>query len=141
MRGFCFKIMGFLQAYAALWKNAFNFRGRATCGEYWYPQIVLAVPAFYVFLLGDVPVSQLSHLMLAFLWASAAYFLIALIPSISLTIRRLHDTGRSGLYVLLPLIPYIGSLILLYFLCGSSDLDDNKYGSCPIESDEYEEAV
>lgn len=133
--------MGFLQAYAALWKNAFNFRGRATRSEYWYPQIVLGIPSFVIFFWGDVPVSQLSHLMLAFLWASVAYFLLALIPSWSLTVRRLHDTGRSGWYLLLGLIPLLGAFVLFYILCDSTDLDDNKYGPCPVESDEYEEAV
>ena len=54
--------------------------------------------------------------------------LIFLISIISVTIRRLHDTGRSGYYILLGLIPIIGEIILIIFLSEDSQKETNLYG-------------
>ena len=53
-----------------------------------------------------------------------------LLPTIGVQIRRLHDSGRSGLYLLLMFIPIIGWIILIILLCQDSD-DTNKYGPSP----------
>ena len=56
--------------------------------------------------------------------------LIFFIPGLAVSVRRLHDTGRSGWWLLLAFIPYIGSIALLIIFCIGSD-EDNKYGSKP----------
>ena len=66
--------------------------------------------------------------------ASVIYILINIffiIPTITVSVRRLHDVGRSGFYFLLNLIPFIGTLILLYFYLQDSYPYDNEYGSSP----------
>ena len=55
------------------------------------------------------------------------YSLAILLPSLAVGARRLHDTGRSGWWLLISLIPLIGSIILLVFMCQESQLD-NEYG-------------
>ncbi|MBT5735139.1 DUF805 domain-containing protein [bacterium] len=52
---------------------------------------------------------------------------------ISLPIRRLHDCGRSGWWILIGIIPYLGQLILIIFFIQSGDFEENEYGSVPID--------
>ena len=52
-------------------------------------------------------------------------------PGLAVTVRRLHDTGKSGWLYLLALIPYIGSLIIFIFTVIKGDRGDNKYGPDP----------
>jgi uncharacterized membrane protein YhaH (DUF805 family) len=59
------------------------------------------------------------------------FMLAIIIPSLSLCARRLHDTGRSGWWQLLVLIPYLGSLILLVFCIIESEPGTNQYGDNP----------
>ena len=59
------------------------------------------------------------------------YSLGVLIPGIAVTIRRLHDTGKSGWYLLVSFIPLIGPLALLYFMVIDSAPGNNEYGPNP----------
>jgi len=62
---------------------------------------------------------------------NALYTLALLLPSIAVAVRRLHDTDRVGWWVLLSLIPIIGSIILIFFLIQDSTAGDNRFGSNP----------
>jgi len=65
-----------------------------------------------------------------------AYILAVIIPSISVTVRRLHDTGHAGWWYLGACIPYIGIifyLTVLVFCCKASDPSTNKYGPSPLD--------
>ena len=57
--------------------------------------------------------------------------LAVLLPSIAVCIRRLHDTNRSGWWILISLVPFVGSIILLIFLCIEGDAGDNRFGPNP----------
>ena len=57
--------------------------------------------------------------------------IIFFIPNLTVTVRRLHDVGRTGWYVLIPIIPIIGYLILLYFCLCDSEEQANQYGPSP----------
>ena len=54
-----------------------------------------------------------------------------IIPAWAVTVRRLHDIGKSGWWWLIALIPIVGSLVLLVWSCQDSDVCENKYGSSP----------
>ncbi|MBD1913836.1 MULTISPECIES: DUF805 domain-containing protein [unclassified Leptolyngbya] len=56
------------------------------------------------------------------------YSLAVFIPGTAVTVRRLHDTGRSGWWLLLVLVPLIGPLVVLFFLVGDSQPGTNQYG-------------
>jgi uncharacterized membrane protein YhaH (DUF805 family) len=62
---------------------------------------------------------------------SAIIGIIFFIPNLTVTVRRLHDVGRTGWYVLIPIIPVIGYLILLYFCICDSEEQANQYGPSP----------
>ena len=57
--------------------------------------------------------------------------IIFFIPNLTVTVRRLHDVGRTGWYVLIPIIPFIGYFILLYFCVCDSEEQANLYGPSP----------
>jgi len=99
-----------------------HFIGRARRSEYWY------------FVLFNLIVSLGLGMVDAFLglgFLSGLYGLVALIPSIAVAVRRLHDTGKSGWWLLIGLVPFIGWVILIVFFVQDSQPFDNQYGSNP----------
>lgn len=59
------------------------------------------------------------------------YALAVLIPSLAVGVRRLHDTGRNGWWLLIGLIPLIGAIVLLVFFFQDSQPGNNEYGPSP----------
>ena len=102
-----------------------TFSGRATRSEYWYVVLFGYLLALLIVLLGMMVDSP--ELIIGL---SSVLSLILLVPGLAVCIRRLHDTGRSGWWYLLVLIPYIGAIALLVIFCLKSD-EDNKYGTKP----------
>jgi uncharacterized membrane protein YhaH (DUF805 family) len=62
---------------------------------------------------------------------STLYSLAVLIPSLAVTVRRLHDTGRRGWWILIGLIPLVGWIVLIVFMVLDSQPNDNQYGPNP----------
>ncbi|MGN1172458.1 MAG: DUF805 domain-containing protein [Muribaculaceae bacterium] len=107
--------VSFGEAISRAFNNYANFNGRASRSEYWWF-------ALFNFILGCIPfVNILAGLAL-------------LIPSLALGARRLHDTGRSGWWLLLALIPF-GAIVLLVFFCQDSQPMPNEYGPVPNTDD------
>ena len=106
--------IGALKKYA-------DFEGRATRKEYW--MFILFYLILYVVLI--VIDSSMESLLL-----STIFSLGLLVPSISVAARRLHDTGRSGWWQLISLIPIIGTIVVIIFLVQDSH-EENKYGPNP----------
>jgi len=98
-------------------KKYFDFTGRARRKEYWMFILVYFVINIILVVLGLDIISGLVALGL-------------LVPSISIGARRLHDTGRSGWWQLLALIPVIGLIVLIVFLAQDGH-DENDYGVNP----------
>lgn len=124
-------------------KKYADFLGRARRQEYWMWQLAnVCIFAFVMvidFLIGtawlhstDLYSSGLAPSPIhSFYIATVLYFLAVAIPSLAITVRRLHDTGRSGFWIFIQVIPYLGPLILFVFLVLDSDPFPNKYGPSP----------
>ncbi|MBH0329593.1 membrane protein [Brevibacillus brevis] len=114
--------------YTSVLKQYVAFAGRARRQEYWmftlFNIIVSLVIALVDSLIGTASVLGM------------IYSLAVLLPSLGVTVRRLHDTGRSGWWVLLGLIPFIGAIILIVFMCQDSQ-GDNQYGANPKASQSF----
>lgn len=65
---------------------------------------------------------------------SGLYSLAVLIPGLAVAIRRLHDTGKSGWWLLLSFIPLVGAIVLIVFLVQDSQHGTNQYGPNPKEA-------
>lgn len=112
-----------MEWYLKVLKNYVGFQGRAQRKEYW------------MFVLFNFIVSIVLAILESILNISSVltglYSLAVLLPSLAVGVRRLHDTGRSGWWLLISLIPLIGTIILLVFLCQDSQENANQYGPNP----------
>ena len=61
------------------------------------------------------------------------YQLAVFVPALAVTMRRLHDTGRTGWWILISLIPFLGFIVLIIFLVQDSHTGQNQYGPNPKE--------
>ena len=119
--------------------NYVNFEGRARRTEYWMFNLIHIIIIFALaFLGGFFGDSEASLIIMIPL---LIYVLGTFLPALAVTVRRLHDTGKSGWYYLFTLIPYIGSFILLIFMVIDGDTGQNKYGPDPkaISNEEINE--
>ena len=116
--------MTFTESVSVCFKKYFVFEGRASRSEYWWFQLIVA-PAYIIFEITDSESSPVSFLFLVIT-------LLTLIPAISAGVRRLHDTNKSGFYLLLSFIPFIGGLIVLFFLITQGTKGKNRFGADPI---------
>ena len=107
-----------------------EFSGRSRRKEYWF---FLLFNILISFALGLVD-SLLGLGGADFGVLSGLYGLAVLIPGIAVSVRRLHDTGRSGWWLLIGLIPVIGAIVLLVFLVQDSEPGANQYGANPKEA-------
>ena len=124
--GKIFLIMTFSEAVKTCLVDKYaTFSGRATRSEYWFLVLFGYLLAFIIVFVGMSVESP--ELMIGL---SIVLGLILFIPSLSVCVRRLHDTGRSGWWYLLILIPYVGGIALFIIFCLKSD-NDNKYGPKP----------
>lgn len=110
----------------ALQQNYCNFSGRSSRSEYWWYMLFYFIVSFIVSFIGNATGSQVLNYWLSF-FVGLALFL----PSLGLCVRRLHDINKSGWWVLLNLIPVVGWIILLIWVCKDSDPTDNQYGPVP----------
>jgi uncharacterized membrane protein YhaH (DUF805 family) len=111
--------------YIEAWKKYAVFGGRGRRQEYWY--FVLFHILLYVLLSiitgvigGKIGASLLS-----------LYSVAVFLPGLAATVRRLHDTNRSGWWLLITLVPVVGAIVLLVFLAQESHAIDNQYGPRP----------
>lgn len=105
--------------------NYANFKGRARRQEYWmfaFVHLMIAVVLSMV----DIMIFGPSNLML-----TSLYMLLVLLPGIAVAVRRLHDTGRSGWWILLALIPVAGIIALIAIMCIEGTPAPNRYGVNP----------
>ncbi|HSI67835.1 MAG TPA: DUF805 domain-containing protein [Planococcus sp. (in: firmicutes)] len=109
-------------------KNAFNFSDRSRRKEYWMFYLI-ATLIMIVLTLVDVVAGLEVAEDVGIL--STLFSLILIIPSLAVTFRRLHDTGKSGWWILISLIPIIGWIVLLIFTVQDSETGINSYGANP----------
>jgi len=113
------------------WRNCLNFAGRSRRKAYWMFALFNLVASIIAGILdGLFGLGRDGGYGLF----GGLYGLAALLPGLSLAVRRLHDTGRSGWWLLLVLVPFLGWLVILVFLVTDSQAGLNKYGPNPKET-------
>ena len=118
--------------YLYVLKNYATFSGRARRKEYWMFFLFNVLISLGLGVL-DVVVGTYSVEYETGLF-SGLYSLLVLIPSIAVSVRRLHDTNRSGWWIVISLIPIIGVLVLFVFMCLDSQPGTNRFGANPKET-------
>ena len=114
--------MTFGESVSTCLKKYFVFEGRASRSEYWWFQLIVS-PSYFI--------STVFENDIAYIFLGITLF--TLIPAISAGVRRLHDTNRSGFFLLISFIPFIGGLILLFFLIPEGTKGKNRFGPDPLK--------
>ena len=110
-----------------------QFSGRLRRNRFWPTNITVAVISAVLSALANIALMGESPIRLIFAaLALLAFFYLALV-GLGLCVRRLHDTGRSGWWLLIGLVPYIGAIILIVFCCLDSKPGSNQWGPNPKE--------
>jgi len=113
-----------------------EFSGRSRRKEYWMFALWNAIVNSILLAIGfwgasEGVFSSDDELALYFACTLGLYGLVAAIPALAVTIRRLHDTDRSGWTILFSLIPFVGPLILLFFYVSEGTRGPNRFGENP----------
>ena len=103
-----------MEEYKKFWRNYTNFSGRSTRKDFW-----MAVLFNFV-------VSMILSFISVRL--SGIFTALTIVPSLAIAFRRLHDTNRSGGWIFINVLPFIGSIIYLIFMVSSSVDEGNNYG-------------
>ena len=125
-----------MKYYLKALKNYAVFNGRATRSEFWYYTlfnfIFLVVASTIDNILGTT--FEVAGQSMGYGYVYLAFSLAMLIPGLAVTVRRLHDVGKSGWFLFIALLPLIGSIWLLVLFCTDSKPGANEYGENPKES-------
>jgi len=123
--------MGFLEAVQSCFSKYVTFSGRALRSEFWFFTLFVV--------LGSLVAATLDAVLFGVRGeaggpVSLIFGLGILLPNLAVSVRRLHDTGRSGWFILLGLIPLIGIIILLIWFCQRGEDGPNAYGPPQLTS-------
>ena len=126
--------MGFGAAIKSFWSNYATFSGRARRSEYWFIQLFLLLTnlaaAAIDLVLMDFDVDRFiangGGGIVGLIW-----ILATIVPLLAVLVRRLHDTGRSGWWAFIGLLPLIGFIVLLVFTVEDSHSGENAHGPSP----------
>ena len=117
--------------YTGVIKKYAEFSGRARRKEYWMFYLFNIIISFIIGFVDKAAGLNISVSGGEIGILSIIYYLFILIPSLAVSVRRLHDIDKSGWTLLLGLIPIVGSIILLVFSCKAGTVGENKYGDDP----------
>jgi uncharacterized membrane protein YhaH (DUF805 family) len=111
--------------YLKVFENFANFTGRARRKEYWMFTL------FHILILLALILTFAATESSIFMIIYYIYILIALVPTLAVAVRRLHDIGKSGWFYLLVFIPLVGPILMLVWFCTDSEHGKNQWGDNP----------
>lgn len=123
--------MSFKEAVTSCLSNYVGFEGRARRSEYWF---------FYLFNLAVAFAAYLLSQLLKTNAISTIVTLALLLPGLSVSVRRLHDVGKKGWYLLMVFVPVVGAILVLVKLCTEGDAGPNVFGPDPKNRAGYTQA-
>lgn len=135
-----------INALKLFFVNYVNFSGRSRRSEYWYAILGIYIVEFLLYMVAGTGVFMASLGGDAGTIVASAtvpsillilFSLAIMIPSLSLTIRRYHDIGKSGWWIFISLVPCIGTILTLIFMCTDSQPGMNQWGPNPKENNYY----
>ncbi len=118
-----------MEWYLKVLRQYADFEGRARRKEYWMFVLFNLVISFVLGFVDGMVGLKVGEAGVGVL--STLYSLAVLVPGIAVSVRRLHDIGKSGWMLLVAFIPCLGALILLFWVIKEGDKGPNAYGSDP----------
>jgi uncharacterized membrane protein YhaH (DUF805 family) len=120
--------------YLEVVKKYAVFTGRARRREYWMFTLINSLVIFGLVFISTFTADTKSSVSEMAVVVAIGYYIGIILPALGVSIRRLHDTGRSGWWLLIGLVPLIGSILVLVFMVLDSQPGPNQYGSSPKEA-------
>ncbi len=117
--------MNFQQAVQSCLAKYATFSGRAARSEFWYWQLFLVVAGLIAEIF-DFGIGWRGSPLTSIFW------LVTLVPALAVAVRRLHDVGRSGWWLMLYFVPLVGWIVLLIWFCTKGPRGYNSYGADPL---------
>lgn len=116
--------MTFVEAVKSVYSNYVNFQGRAERSEFWWFVLFYFVAVIVLSLIdGALDSGGILY---------GLFLLGTILPYLAVSVRRLHDTGKSGWWILLSLVPIVGVIVLIIFYVQKSEPGANKFGPSPV---------
>lgn len=122
-------------------RRYFDFSGRSRRMEYWMFVLFNLFVALALVALNGAMGGNIAAAGDSTATADASGLLLLLyplaiaIPMLAVQVRRFHDQDKSGWYILLMLLPYVGSMVMVYFMVQKGTEGDNSYGPDPLQPD------
>lgn len=117
-----------MNEFISVWRNSFNYGGRARRKEYWMYALFSLIAMVVLGVLGGVLFGDNPSLATA---PVSLYGLASLFPSLAVGVRRLHDTSRSGWWLLINFVPFIGGIWFFVLTVLDSKPETNEWGASP----------
>ena len=119
--------------YLKVLKQYTDFKGRARRKEFWMFTLFHVIFAILAIIIDNILglSFEIQGQSVGYGWLYLLYVLFALIPGLAVQVRRLHDVGKSGWFLLISLIPIIGGIWLLVLFVTDSEAGANKWGPNP----------
>lgn len=112
-------------AYIESFKNYFNFNGRARRSDYWPTILINVFLIIFVYIIVSIKSEEIGYIIFVVFAALLG------IPTISVTVRRLHDADMHGAWIAVAIIPFFGWLAMLFLCSKDSNENANEYGPSP----------
>lgn len=124
--------MGFGDAVRAVMSKYATFSGRARRAEFWYWFLAIILAEIVLGIIGGVLASVSDSLSMVSMLLLAVLVIAIIVPTLAVTVRRLHDTGRSGWWWFIGAVPAIGPILLIVWYCTPGTPGSNAFGPDPI---------
>jgi uncharacterized membrane protein YhaH (DUF805 family) len=123
--------MNMLEAVTSALRKYADFNGRARRSEYWWFYLAYFLAAILVAVVGEISSSQSGQLG-AISYLAAIVCLGLFLPMLAVEVRRLHDIDKSGWNILWFMIPIVGFILRIVWLCRRGTVGDNRFGPDPL---------
>ena len=132
------QMMGFMDALTTVFRNKYaTFSGRASRSEYWWSYLgyfVIATVLQIFAIIGGIILIDAGELALLPSLFALVGIVAMIIPTIAVSVRRMHDTGKSGWMLLILIIPCIGFILWIVWMVEDGQAHDNAYGPVPTNT-------
>ena len=118
--------MNLVDAVKSAFTRYVDFSTRSSRSEYWW--------LFLSYIILVILLSFIDGFVLGMGILPLIVMLVYFIPTLAVTVRRLHDVGRSGWWIFIALVPLVGFLIMIYWMVISGEEGDNRFGANPLGS-------
>ena len=127
-------MMSFMDATKSCLQQYVGFSGRASRSEYWFAYLSFMVAVVGMFTLTLVSVFVVEALATVMGLLTFVLYLGGFLPLLAVSVRRLHDLGKSGLMMFLVFIPIVGGILLLVWFVSDGEAANNAYGPVPTNT-------